>query len=485
MLPYVFLSLSMMALRQAPAGTQLHVRLTSPVGTYSSKAGSPISAELIAPVTGIGGDVLLPAGSILKGAVKRSQRVGYGLAHETAALDLEFREITLPEGRTIPLETRVNEVDNGRERVTEDGMIRGVRTTSSLSYRASGWIRSALCWEVHARLGFWAVKMLVLQVPEPEIYYPSGAELTLWLTRPLAALPSHKHEQRLSDESVAELNSEMAAMPYRTYTKANRPSDLLNVILIGSRDEISTAFTAAGWTETKKPSFRSRLNGIRAVVQYQGYRAAPMSRLLVNDVEPQMSWQKGLNDVAKRHHIRLWRQAGTWEGREVWMGAATRDIDFAYLRPGQPMTHRIEENIDLERDKVAHDLEFTNCTNGVDWLERPGAPLNAYNGTGDPMNTDGRIAIVQINGCETPHEIATAEPLRIRGNYFQRLARRQILSMRSDFYRRNMYWRTYETTRWAVTAIRHRHPRPAEFRPTDVTVADSLLFRAKNSSWLR
>ena len=484
MLPYAFLSLSLFALRQAPAGTELHIRLTTPVGTYSSKVGAPVSAELIAPVTGSHGEVLLAAGSILNGAVKRSRRVGWGLAHETATLDLEFFDIVPPAGPSLSIATRVSEVDNSRERVTDEGSIRGVRTTSSISYRASGYIRTALGWELHAKLAFWAVKMLVLQVPEPEIYYAPGAELTLWLTRPLLAISKEAAEHRLDAEELAALEPEIVAMPYRTYTKSNRGSDLLNMVLIGSREEISAAFLAAGWTETKAPSWKSRLNGVRAVVQSQGYRAAPMSRLLVNDVEPEMSWQKGLNDVAKRHHIRLWKQDLTWEGQEVWIGAATRDIDFAYMRPGQALTHRIEENIDLERDKIAQDLEYTNCTSAVDWWDRPGAPLNARNGTGDPMSTDGRMAIVKLNTCEAKREIASAQPLRVHGNYFQRLARRQILSVRSDFYRRNMYWRTYEGTRWMVSAMRRRHPQARQFR-SDESVADSLLTRAKNSSWFR
>jgi hypothetical protein len=484
MLPYALLSLSIFALRQAPAGTQLHIRLNTPVSTYSTQSGSPISAVLIAPVALANGDIVFPAGSTLNGSVKRAQRVGFGVMHETATLDLEFHEIALPDGRALPLATRVGEVDNSRERVTDDGAIRGVRTTSSIAYRASGYIRTALLWEIHARLTLWAVKMLVLQVPEPEIFYPAGSELTLWLTGPAVSSALARQESSLSDEDLTALQEQLAGMPYRTYTPSNRPSDLLNIILMGSREQIAAAFTAAGWTETKNPSWRSRINGIRAVVQGQGYRAAPMSRLLVNDQEPGMSWQKGLNDMAKRHHIRLWKQSETWNSQEIWIGAATRDVDFAYLRPGQAVTHRIEEDIDLERDKIARDLEFTTCANALDWWERPGAPASARNSTGDPMITDGRIAIVQVSDCESPRGIPTADPVRIHGNYFERLARREILSVRSDFYRKNIYWRSYEGARWMVLAARRRHPQAPEFRPSDST-ANSILARAKNSSWFR
>src|SRR5579883_3326771 len=207
-----------------------------------------------------------------------------------------------------------------------------------------------------------------------------------------------------------------------------------------------------------------------------------MSKLLVNDVEPGMSWQKGLNDLAKRHHIRMWKQSETWDGQEIWVGAATRDVDFAYLRPGQPVTHRIEEDIDLERDKIARDLEFTTCASAAYW-ERPGAPMTAKNSTGDPMQTDGRLAIVRMNACEAPRGIPTAEPLRAHGNYFQRLARRQVLSVRCDFYRHNMYWRSYEAARWMVGAFKNRHPHPQEFHPDEPR--ETMVAKIRNSDWLR
>jgi hypothetical protein len=64
------------------------------------------------------GETVLEAGSALLGRVKSVTRVGFGLRHETAGLDLEFNRITTPDGESIPISTQVAEVDNGRERVT-------------------------------------------------------------------------------------------------------------------------------------------------------------------------------------------------------------------------------------------------------------------------------------------------------------------------------------------------------------------------------
>jgi hypothetical protein len=458
----VLLSITALTIRPLPEGTELHIRLTTTVGSYASSQGSPISAVLIAPVT-VDGETILQSGTILSGRVKSVTRVGLGVRHETARLDLEFSRFTPPDGETIPISAQVVDVDNSRERVNRKGRIQGVRSTASMSYRVGGYIRTVLQWEVHAELAEWAIRSLLVQLPEPEIYYPAGVELTLRLTRPLllnAPLNSAQTVRQLTGYEQEELALAVRALPYRTRAPhSGRSSDLTNVLLIGSRDQIVAAFAAAGWTQANPASFRDRLHWIRALGELRGDGAAPMSSLLLEGTEPDMSWEKGLNDVSKRHHIRLWRDAGTWRGREMWIGAATRDIDFAYLRPGTKFTHRIQANVDQERDKIAYDLAFTSCGNPLDWTDRADVPRFARNATGDPIITDGRMVVVELNDCEAPrlsNETVDLMAVPARGDKLQRFARREILSARNELLRTNPYWRTYEGSRWIVDYVRSR-----------------------------
>ena len=180
----MLLAIGALTIRPLPRRTQLHIRLTTTVGSYASRPGSAVSAVLIAPVM-MDGEMVLQAGSTLSGRVKAVTRVGFGVRHETAGLELKFYELTPLDGDAMPISARVTEVDNGRERVTQDGSIQGVRSTSSLCYRVSGYIRTALQWEVHAELADWVIRSFIIELPEPEIYYPAGVELTLALTQPL------------------------------------------------------------------------------------------------------------------------------------------------------------------------------------------------------------------------------------------------------------------------------------------------------------
>ncbi len=466
----VLLSIAAVTISPVPEGTPLHVRLTSTVGSYASAAGSAVSAVLIAPVVA-DGVTLMEAGSTLSGKVKAVRRVGFGLRHETAGLDLEFNQLTPANGTPVPISAQVAEVDNGRERVNQKGRIEGVRSTSSMCYRVSGYIRTALQWEIHADIAVWAIRSVMMQLPEPEIYYPAGVELTLTLTKPLFLDgPIYSREPAATNSLIAEeeLQRIVEAVPYRTQAPVSkRSSDFTNVLFVGSQEQIEAAFTAAGWTQARPPTLRSRIRWIRAVAELRGDGSAPMSPLLLEGAEPDMSWQKGLNDVSKRHHIRVWKDPDKWQGREIWVGAATRDVDFAYLRPGRRLTHRIEENIDQERDKVAYDLAFTSCGSLLGWPDRSGSPRSASNATGDPMSTDGHMVVIGMNDCPEPRlatESVDESPIPEHGGAMQRFARREILSARNELLRTNLVWRTYEVSRWLYEYIQRQRQRQESTR---------------------
>ena len=462
---YALLALNLLATRQLPPGAQLHIRLTTPISSYASRPGDRVDAVLIAPVIS-NGEMVLPAGSLVSGKVKSVQRVGLGLVHELAGFDLEFTGIGTPDGQRFSLAARVQEVENARERLTREGGIRGARTTGSLAYRTGGYIRTAITWDMHAALAVWAIKTLLLQVPEPEIYYPAGVELTLGLTGPMLAPASQEAPApSLAGNDRARMDGLLAVLPTRTYAAySNRPSDLLNVMFIGSRDDLATAFEAAGWIEPQQASLRTHIRSIRAVADGHGDSTAPMSDLLVEDQKADMSWQKSFNDLSKRHHIRIWKQPATWNGRQVWIGAATHDVDFAFWRPGTALAHKIAENVDEERDKVVNDLLFTTCASVLEKPERSDIPGLTRNATGDPMRTDTRLAILDVTACSAPaSSLKYGNPaLPLHGSKLQRFARREILSLRSDVVRENIYWRSYEGVRWMISAYRGRGGRAQE-----------------------
>ncbi|HEY4364538.1 MAG TPA: LssY C-terminal domain-containing protein [Bryobacteraceae bacterium] len=466
--------------REIPAGTPLHIRLTNAVGSYASRPGSPVSAVLIAPVAVRGGG-FLPAGSILTGDVSSVKRIGLGVVRERASLSLDFRSMTLPgKGpRSEPIFTRMAAVDTGREEVTPTGSIRETRATSSLGNRALHYVRKAMMFNMHAQIVAFAIKSVFMQVPEPEIYLPTGAELTLTLLEPLRApVASEDGEdapRKLTPEERENLAPLIARLPERTSsTHDTRPSDLVNLVLIGSRDRISAAFDAAGWTQARPYSFHANWKSAMAIAFNHSYVDAPMSHLRVNDVAADMSWEKGFNDIYKRHHVRLWNMGETEDGQEIWIGAATRDVDVAYLRPGAFVTHKVATLVDLERDKIVNDLAFTSCAEAEDYWDRPELPRVTSNATGDRLQTDARLAVVTFNDCQAPESVPGGDALPMHGGKVQRVFRREIMSFRSDLIRNNPYWRAFEGARTLVTVARQRRSVSDPDAPPRTTLASRL-----------
>jgi hypothetical protein len=477
----VFLAAQSLLTSVAPSGATLHVRLTAPLGSYASRQHSRVDAVLIASVKD-GGETILPAGSILTGEIKSVQRVGFGVLHETASLQLAFNSITVPGGDAEPLTARLTAVDSGREVVTPKGTIQETRSTGSVGNRAAQYIRKLLLWDVHSMLAVWAVKAIVIQVPEPEIYFPTGTELTLTLSDPVGVNRGDNPSDEpagFTPEERDSLNPILSYLPRRTSASGSeRPSDLINVVLIGSRERIAAAFTAAGWVEPRPVSTRAAFAGAWAVVRNSPYPNAPMSALLLNDAKADMSWQKGFNDVSKRHHVRFWKQAETWQGEDVWIGAATRDVDFSFMRGGTFMTHKIAAQVDHERDKIAADIAFATCADTVDWWDRPEVPSHLKNGTGDSMETDQRLIVVRLNACDSPRKIENAldqDTLPINGSIWQRMLRRQIICLRSDLIRGNPYWRTWEGMRTVISLIRSYRQPPDPDAPQPTTLADRWI----------
>ncbi len=470
----IFLSVLMvvqaLTYREAPAGSVVHIRLTNAVGSFASRPGSEVDAVLIAPVK-VEGETVLPVGTVVHGRVKSVRRIGLGIVHEAASLDLIFDSISLPGGQSLPVWTKLASVDNGREDVTPSGEIRESRTTGSWGNRAAHLLRDAMLVDVHAQVAEWAVRSLVTQVPEPEIYLPPGAELTLVLTAPVRTLSGHNpvddsrgftEDQRTSLEPVVSGVPERAYTPAKKKTGSGRPADLVNLLLIGSREQISAAFAAAGWTEARRSTTRSEWASAFAATFNRADRNAPMSSLRIDNVEPGMSWEKGFNDVSKRHHIRLWKMAESWDGEELWAAAATRDVEIGFLRPGRVVTHRVEEQVDHERDKIAWDLAYSSCADAMDWWDRPAIPHSTRNATGDRMQTDGQLVVVKVNDCSHPRGVVASgqDALPMHGNRFQRILRREILSTRSDLIRDNLYWKAYEGVRMLVSAIESHRQSP-------------------------
>jgi len=449
-----------------PTGTRLEIRLQQPVSSYVTQQGTRITGILIAPVTE-GGDLLLPLGTTVEGSVVAVRKVGLGVVHETARIQLQFDRVVLANGEKVPLQCRVLEVENARETVDHQGRIQGVRSTATLSNRASGVLGSLAFGDPIAAIFTTAASASVLRFSEPEISLPVGAELIAELTAPVV-LPKAQTILVAPIATTAtektDLSQLVEQLPFRTYTdKANIPSDLTNLIFVGSADAVERAFAASDWVQVDSLTAESTYATIRSVAENQGYKSAPMSTLLLGGQAPAYAYAKTLNTFSKRHHLRVWASSLKWNDQTVWTSSSTHDTGIGFSKKNKTFIHLIDTHIDNERAKVVNDFIYTGCVSSVQLVARPWVPKDAKNGTGEELITDGKVAVLQLNDCRQPQQatLLVGNTLQVHGNRADRVSRQTVLTLKNNILRDNVGVMAYSGIRTAVSEIKRKdspHP---------------------------
>jgi hypothetical protein len=384
-----------------PTGTRLSIRLRDRVSSKNSLVGESISATLIAPVQ-INGQELIPAGLFVHGAVANPDPARRHLNH--AVLDIRFGNL-IGVNRSLPFKASVLSVDNGRESVDAEGIIHGLRPLKSRPTELEELLMLA-AYAHPAVLGSLELgRFIVAEKEKPRITYEAGVELWLTLTSPLhiATLPKPEIiRQSVALPSSPELTALVNALPLRTSTPHGRPSDLVNIMFVGTQDALANAFTQAGWRPAKTLDLKTETQTFFALCDSHSYKEGPVSSLMIDGVKPALVFEKETNTYAKRHHIRIWRRPQTFDGQPVWIGAATHDIGIVFSRKARTFSHSVAHDIDSERLKIQNDLVFTGDVPAVGLIPRPNAPKAFQNATGDHLQTDGSIAVVRLGSNPAP-----------------------------------------------------------------------------------
>ncbi|HEX4274664.1 MAG TPA: LssY C-terminal domain-containing protein [Bryobacteraceae bacterium] len=379
-----------------PSGTELSIRLTDKAAS-EVQAQASIHAVLIAPVI-VNGTVAVSAGAQLTGTVKQAKAA---TEKDPAQLQLEFTE--LRDGAEHSMVSGVVAgLDNARETIDDKGVITGIAPDQTFSARIDQGIAKLGSNDKLAGLAgliSGAKQVLKIQDANPNIDYDAGAEFTLRLTQPLEWRgadrgPTSKLQTFPNEASLGDL---VNRQPFRTVAEnPPRPSDITNLMFIATEAELLAAFEKAGWAAPSRLNTQSKLETARALIEARGYKEGPMSILLLDGRTPDMAFQKGNNTFAQRHHLRIFRRPGTFDGKPVWVCSSTHDIGIDFSDRDRTFIHKIDPEIDLERAKVVNDLLFTGMVRSIALVERPGIPQNATNATGDSLRTDGSMAVLLL-----------------------------------------------------------------------------------------
>jgi len=211
-----------------------------------------------------------------------------------------------------------------------------------------------------------------------------AAALAIWAVLAYLALPSVW--------SRAQRQAALAGQDMITLTKQGLSGDPINFGLVGDKAEMLCAFRSAGWILADSVS-----------LQIAGGKPDPTASPLYYDrrIEDVAFQAPDGFSAARRHHIRLWLVRDVLsDHRPLWLATVSYDRGVGVNRYTLQLTHRIDGDVDAEREFVGEALVRIGAIRSFFQIRGNGASLDARNGGGDRYFTDGEILVgVLAPGC--------------------------------------------------------------------------------------
>lgn len=177
--------------------------------------------------------------------------------------------------------------------------------------------------------------------------------------------------------------------------------DPINLSIVGGEKDIHYVMQKAGWSLADKITLRSVIGIIRSSLTKKSYPEAPVSDLYLFGKKQDFAYQLEVGGSAsRRHHVRFWKVPEDWGlpgGKKVdYLAAGTFDCSIGFSTFTLQVTHKIDSDIDAERDFIINNILFSDPKAQVDVLKRFSASFHDRNGGGDRFYTDGNMPILNL-----------------------------------------------------------------------------------------
>jgi len=200
-------------------------------------------------------------------------------------------------------------------------------------------------------------------------------------------------------QNLAELTHMIDFLPPRVLDGHGREGDMVNLIFVASEADLQQAFANAGWTgvdhSKAKVAWHLFLHGTR-------YTRLPMARFFLFGRAQDYSYAMPdpLAIVARRHHLRIWKTDARVNGDPVWVAAATHDVSIDFQKHRLHITHRIDPEVDAERDFIAASLSNARSVSRTEYLYAADPVFEATTNEGQTYYSDSRLLLVQLRSTD-------------------------------------------------------------------------------------
>ena len=361
-----------------PDQTPVELQLSESVSSAHARPGDHVDFIVVREVN-IEGFTVIRAGAVASGSVtgvkgKRFLGIGGDVA-------LKLDSVELANGESVGLHARLN-----------------VKGRSRTILMAAGMIVTGLV--------FLPATPILLLTHGHDSTVLKSTEITAYIDADTPVLSAGLQH---SQERSSDLDTVMDYLPPRVFDAEGREGDMLNLVLVGQREDLENSFERAGWVTTDKwnPIFvwHLFLHGTRDATM-------PMARFFLFGRVQDYSYalpEPG-SIVSRRHHLRLWKTDHTLDGTPIWVGSATHDVAIEVAKRGRLIDHRIDPNVDAERDFVGIDLTNTSTISRQEYLQSADPVFQAETVSGQTYYSDSKVLLLDLHPLTSPKTDTTAQP---------------------------------------------------------------------------
>lgn len=346
-------------------GTPIKLQTVRTISSAHAKKGDRLDFVVVKDVR-VGGFTVIPAGSIASGSVvgvKGRRILGMG-----GNVILKLDSVRLISGEQVVLRARKEIKGHSCTKLMLAEML-----ATGLSYLPA------------------APVFLLSRGQDSTVL--KGTEVTAYISGS-SIMPTEKLLATKNDAS--ELGEMIHFLPPRTVDGLGRDGDMLNLIFVAKQNDLEDAFARAGWIKTEK----TRLPAFwHLAMQRWHYAKLPMRTLYVFGRTQDYSYAlpDSTSVVSRRHHLRIWKTDYEVDGNPIWVAAATHDISIQIQLRKLRMFHRIDPQIDAERDFIAGNLSETKLVTHQEYLHCVDPVFKGETATGGAYYSDSRMLLVELH----------------------------------------------------------------------------------------
>ena len=347
-----------------PDGTPVKLQLAESISSAHAHVGDDVRLIVVRDVS-LQGLTVIPAGTMARGsitAIRGRRLLGIG-----GKVSLRIDSLQLVNGGQVELRGSMEVKGASRTKLMVGAMI------------VTGLI-------------FLPAAPVFLLTPGHQSTVVKSTEITAQVD---GATPVLSAGLQRSEETASEVDEMMHFLPPRVFDAEGREGDMLNLVFVGQPADLQRAFARAGWVKTDRwrPIFVWHLlqHGINDA-------KLPMSRFnLFGRVQ---DYSYALPDpeavVSRRHHLRIWKTDFTIDGTPIWVGAATHDLAIEIAKRGHLINHRIDPDVDAERNFIGAELTSVSSVSRQEYLLRTDPVFRAQTVSGEAYYSDSRVLFLDL-----------------------------------------------------------------------------------------